>query len=492
MTPQDSVVHTAPAQVNPDHQQLIDLLDEAPLRLPHYLTWALSSGGTLLDGLSVFMLGIAIPLLAHDMAFTTTQIGLLAAALVAGAIIGASWGGRLADRIGRKSVFLIDMGLLALFAALGALSWDPRLLIASQFLVGVGIGMDFPVSSSYVAECMPQRKRGRMMVATIASQSVGMLLAAFIAMGLLHLNGKPDTWRLFLASEAVLAALFLIARLYLPESPRWLMSQGRNREAVHALERLVPEDRQMLETLATRLGSTVHHVTKIPEQARRMGLAVLFHPAYRRRTLLSTLPWFLMDIATYGVGLFTAVLLGALHFGGQSQNLTAHAEALTSGSGMIDTSLLLGFMLGLWAVARFGRIRMQLIGFAGMTVGMLLLMTSTLLPGGAGQHLLLVFAGFIAFNLFMNMGPNSTTYILPAELFPTQVRATAAGFAAATAKVGATLGVFLLPLIKSAAGVPVVLLLMAFVSLLGMLFTWLFRVEGHGRTLEEHHREDLP
>ncbi|MDY0146874.1 MAG: MFS transporter, partial [Halothiobacillus sp.] len=234
------------------------------------------------------------------------------------------------------------------------------------------------------------------------------------------------------------------------------------------------------------------HLTKIPEQAHRMGLAVLFHPAYRRRTLLSTLPWFLMDIATYGVGLFTAVLLGALHFGGQSQNLTAHAEALTSGSGMIDTSLLLGFMLGLWAVARFGRIRMQLIGFAGMTVGMLLLMTSTLLPGGAGQHLLLVFAGFIAFNLFMNMGPNSTTYILPAELFPTQVRATAAGFAAATAKVGATLGVFLLPLIKSAAGVPVVLLLMAFVSLLGMLFTWLFRVEGHGRTLEEHHREDLP
>lgn len=487
-----TIKHTATAKVHPGHQQLIRLLDEAPLRLPHYLTWALSSGGTLLDGLSVFMLGIAIPLLVRDMALSPLQTGLLGAALVAGAIIGASVGGRLADHIGRKSVFLIDMGLLALFSSLGALSWDPWLLIGSQLLVGVGIGMDFPISSSYVAECMPQHDRSRMMVATIANQSVGMLLAALVALGLLHLSGSPQAWRLFLTSEAVLATLFLVARIYLPESPRWLMSQGRNREAVHALERLVPGDRQMLEGLATKLGSEKHHVARIPRQPHPMGFTVLFHTAYRRRTLLSTLPWFLMDIATYGVGLFTAVLLASMHFGDSSGNSTLRAEALASGSGLIDIFLLLGFLLGLWAVSRFGRIRMQLIGFVGMAAGMLLLFTSTLLDGGAGRHLPLVFTGFVAFNLFMNMGPNSTTYILPAELFPTQVRATGAGFAAAAAKVGATVGVFVLPLIKSAMGVPAVLLLMAGVSLTGVACTWMFRVEGHGRTLEEHHRGDLP
>lgn len=491
----DSVSPRSSARANavhPDHVTLIGLLDSAPLSLQHVMAWGLSSGGTLLDGLSVFMLGIAIPLLVHDMAFSATQTGLLGAALVAGAVAGASIGGRVADRAGRKSVFLLDMTLLGLGAVLCALSWNPWLLISAQFLVGVGIGMDFPVSSGYVAECMPHRDRSRMMVATIACQSVGMLLAAVVAIGLLHLSGSPSAWRLFFGSEAVLAVVFLVARLQLPESPRWLMGQGRNREAVHALERLVPEDRQMLEALATRLGSEVHHVAKVPKQSRPLSFAVLFHPAYRRRTLLSTLPWLLMDIATYGVGLFTAVLLAALHFDRRTQTLTSQAQALARGSGLIDVFLLLGFLLGLWAVSRFGRIRMQLTGFAGMATGMAVLLTSTLLAGGAAHHIAIVLTGFVLFNLSMNMGPNSTTYILPAELFPTQVRATGAGFAAACAKVGATLGVFLLPLIKSDLGVPAVLGLMAGVSLLGLACTWLFRVEGHDRTLEEHHRTDLP
>ena len=156
---------------------------------------------------------------------------------------------------------------------------------------------------------------------------------------------------------------------------------------------------------------------------------------------------------------------------------------LARGSGLIDVFLLLGFVIGLWAVARFGRIRMQLVGFAGMAVGMALLWASTQSTAG---HLLLVLAGFMVFNLTMNMGPNSTTYILPTELFPTQLRATGAGFAAACAKVGATLGVFGLPLIKAAWGVPAVLLLMVGVSLLGLLTTWAFGLNGHGLTLEQH------
>lgn len=479
-------------EVHPDHSTLIRILDKAPLQLPHYLAWGLASGGTLLDGLSVFMLGIAIPLLVQSMQFTPTQTGLLGAALVAGAVLGASMGGRLADRFGRKSVFLLDMALLSIAAGVSALVWSPWLLIGIELLVGISIGMDFPVSSSYVAECMPHRDRSHMMVATIACQAVGMLLAAALALGLLHLSGSPQAWRYFFASEAILALFFLLARLNLPESPRWLMGQGRNREAVRALEVLVPEDRQRLNELASRLGQEIHHVSKIPRQEYTQSYAVLFHPAYRRRTLLSTLPWMLMDIATYGVGLFTAVLLGALHIDTALGGQTGRTEALAAGSGLIDISLLIGFVLGLWAVARFGRIRMQLTGFAGMAAGMLILLGSTLLGGGATQHTLLVFAGFVFFNLCMNMGPNSTTYILPAELFPTQVRATGAGFAAACAKIGATAGVFLLPLIKVRLGVPAVLSLMAIVSLLGLVFTWLFRVEGQQRTLEEHHRRDLP
>ncbi|HHY56048.1 MAG TPA: MFS transporter [Chloroflexi bacterium] len=468
------------------HQQIIQLLDNAPLRRQHIWVWALASGGTLVDGFSVFMLGIALPLLSNALSLTAVQSGLLGAALVAGAAFGAALGGRLGDRLGRKMVFLLDMALLMPAALISALIENALGLLIAQAVVGVAIGMDFPVSGSYIAECMPHRQRSRMMVATIASQSAGMLLAAALSLVLLEVVTYATVWRWFFGAEAVVAAIFLLARLSLPESPRWLMGQGRNQDAVHMLQRLIPTDSQELTDIAARLGQTAHFSARVPQPAGSLSVMTLFHPAYRRRTLLSALPWFLMDFATYGVGLFTAVLLAAMHFDATATSPVAHTMALVRGSGAIDFFLLLGFLLGMWAVHRYGRIRMQLVGFAGMAAGMGILLLSALLAGGASEHVVLVVLGFTIFNLFMNMGPNSTTYILPAELFPTQLRATAAGFAAASAKVGATLGVLTLPLIKTDFGVPAVLMLVLLVSILGLVSTWFFRVEGHGLTLEEH------
>src|SRR4029453_4179308 len=119
---------------------------------------------------------------------------------------------------------------------------------------------------------------------------------------------------------------------------------------------------------------------------------------------------------------------------------------------------------------------MQAIGFASMAAGMLLLMIAVHLADSS-LHIPLVFAGFIVFNLLMNAGPNSTTFTLAPVLFPTELRATASGFAAGVAKIGATLGVFLLPILKGKFGVPAVLGMMAVVSVLGLVVTLAFRHE---------------
>ena len=116
---------------------------------------------------------------------------------------------------------------------------------------------------------------------------------------------------------------------------------------------------------------------------------------------------------------------------------------------------------------------MQAIGFGGMTFGMLLLMMAIHLSHSR-LHIPLVFAGFILFNLLMNAGPNSTTFTLPRMLFPTQLRATAGGFAASVAKIGATLGVFVLPILKGKFGVSAVLAMVASVSVLGLVVTLIF------------------
>src|SRR5262249_51579534 len=141
------------------------------------------------------------------------------------------------------------------------------------------------------------------------------------------------------------------------------------------------------------------------------GIAILFSQAYRARTALVAVPWFLMDIATYGVGLFTPLILGAIDVSAKRGDVIAHDFTEARGSAAIDLFLLVGFLLGIWAVPRFGRIRMQTIGFAAMAFGMLLLMLAVHLPNSS-LRILLVFAGFILFNLFMNAGPNSTTFTL--------------------------------------------------------------------------------
>ena len=424
----------------------------------------------MLDGYVIFVLGVAMPIIVAVFHIQPDVVGLIGASLVFGAVIGAGVGGPVADHLGRKKLMLADMLIIAVGASISALANGPAMLFIGQLLVGTGVGIDFPVCSSYVSEILPARSRARMMVATIACQSVGMLVAAAITLLLLK-SGSAQAWRLFMVTEGVVALLFFGLRLSAPESPHWLMSRGKFAKAAQAFIRIVPEERQAVLQLASD-----HQELGIPVPQVNGGLSLLFSPPYRARTALVTIPWFLMDIATYGVGLFTPTILAAIGISERLRGLTAHDFALAKGSALIDLFLLVGFLLGVWMVPRFGRIRMQVIGFAGMAVGMLMLLTAVGLTNSS-LHVPLVFAGFILFNLLMNAGPNSTTFTLAPILFPTELRGTAGGFAAGIAKLGATLGVFLLPILKEKFGVPTVLGIVSVVSVLGLIVTFALRHE---------------
>jgi putative MFS transporter len=454
-------------------ERLTLLLDESPLKPIQRWLWVLSTGGTLLDGFVIFVLGVTMPLIIAKFQLRADVVGLIGAALVLGAVFGAGIGGPVADRLGRKRLMLADMTIIAAGATTSALANGTAMLFIGQFLVGVGVGIDFPVSSTYISEVSPRRSCARMMVATIACQSVGMLFAAAITLLLLKNVEGAQSWRLLLATEGVIALLFFLLRLSEPESPHWLMARGKFVEAAHAFIRIIPEQREAILQLTSSVGE---RFTDSFAQAKAAGIAILFSRQYRARTVLVAVPWFLMDIATYGVGLFTPIILGAITISSDAGGVITRDFADARGSAAIDLFLFFGFLLGIWAVPRFGRIRMQVIGFAGMTIGMLVLMIAVGLsssPAGA-RHIPLVFAGFILFNLLMNAGPNATTFTLAPILFPTQLRATASGFAAGVAKIGATLGVFVLPILKGKFGVPAILGMMAAVSVLGLIVTLVF------------------
>jgi hypothetical protein len=143
--------------------------------------------------------------------------------------------------------------------------------------------------------------------------------------------------------------VFLALRLGIPESPRWLIEHGRTAEAKTIIARLAPNTDLEAEGLKRQFVPQTR-ASSAPASKQSNGVSLLFSRQYRPRILLVAAPWFLMDIATYGVGMFTPVILGAMNFGAHASAPVAGDFADTQGSGAIDVFLLIGFLVGLWAV----------------------------------------------------------------------------------------------------------------------------------------------
>src|ERR1700744_2208171 len=191
-------------------------LDETPLTKTQRKVWILSAMGVLLDGFDFFIIGVALPLLAPDFRMSDTTKGLVAVAAVAGAFLGALAFGHIADRVGRKGMFLLDIILFGVFAGASAAAWNATSLIVFRFFLGIGVGADYPIGVSYIAECVPTRWRGRLIVGAFAFQALGSLLGVLIGLAILKLDPSPDAWRVMLAFGVLPAIAVVLMREGLP------------------------------------------------------------------------------------------------------------------------------------------------------------------------------------------------------------------------------------------------------------------------------------
>jgi MFS family permease len=440
-------------------------LDDARLGAVHWRVWFLSAMGVFIDGFDLFIMAVALPLISADLNPSAATLGLIGAAALLGAVVGAAVIGRLSDRFGRKILYALDLAFFVVFSVLSALAWDVTSLIVFRFLLGVGVGADYPLSSAYISEFMPARVRGRMLVSGFSFQALGSLTGAAVGLLILLIYPEVDAWRYMLVAGVVPAVIVILLRSALPESPRWSMTHGKEQEAAMVISQLAGEN------VAAQATSTS-----------QPSYRDLFSRRYIRLTILATVPWFLMDVGLYGVGFFTPTILAAMAFTG-SGTFISNDIASTEGTAVLDVFLVVGFALAILLIDRWGRIRLQILGFAGMTIGLLLLAAAGLLTEDTRGHIILLFGGFALFNLLINMGPNATTFTLPCELFPTSLRASAHGLAAAAGKVGAAVGVFLLPVLKQSLGLSITLLIVAIASLLGLAVTAFLGVETRGRSL---------
>jgi len=457
-------------------------LDSLAFGRMHRRVWALSAMGIMLDGFDFFIMGVAIPLIAKDFGSSPFEVGLASSSAVVGAIVGAAVMGPLSDRIGRKLAFQIDLSMFVVFAIASAFAPDVWWLIVFRFLLGVGIGADYPIASSYVAEISPRTLRSRLLIGAFSFQAVGQLLGAVVGLVILSFDPAEGAWRWMLAFGVIPAVVIVFLRLGVPESPMWLVETKRYTEAAEALT--VFSGREVSVEEVRRVSGEEAVAGVFPPADKRVGPRTrrsLFTREMRGATALTSVPWFLMDIATYGVGVFTPTILAALALS-SSANTQFIADDITSteGAAFLDLFLVVGFAAALVLVRRIGLIRMQAIGFLVMAVGLVALGVTQFLPQDSPFQLSIIFIAFAAFNLFMNAGPNSTTFALPTIAFPTAIRGAGAGFAAAAGKTGAAVGTFFFPILHAALGLFWTLSIVGAGCLLALVVTLALRGRAAG------------
>ena len=461
-------------------------VDMTPMTAMQWRILILAAAGKFFEGFVVFMTGVALPLIADEFNIGATQHGLVSAASLFGILIGALLLGGLADRFGRKPMFVAEMIIFVVFLCLLVAipaSWPQSfaLLVFSLFGIGVALGCDYPTAHLIISESIPSSDRGRLVLGAFGFQALGAFIGT--AVGYLILKNVPElgVWRWMYATAIIPAVIVVFGRFFITESGHWLLSRGHVDRATRETARLLAREPRYPHRIMLS-----PHVS--PHTAHHHGYMALFRPENLRATIFASVPWFLQDLGTYGIGIFTPTILAASlgHKAVHARNLAdliANDQLAAKGAALIDVLLIVGIVVAVLLADRVGRIRLQIWGFIGCAVGLLLASFSTYAEGA--MQMALIFAGFMLFNFMTNMGPNAQTYLLAGEVFPTRLRGTGAGFAAAVAKIGAVMTAFLFPILLKDLGTQTLLLILVGTSLLGAVITGMFRIETMGVSLEK-------
>jgi MFS transporter, putative metabolite transport protein len=455
-------------------------LKSPPMTAMQWWIWALAAAGKFFEGFVVFMTGVALPLIVREFHLLAASKGVASAASLAGILVGAVLLGGLSDYFGRKRMFIAEMILFCAFLALLILCTNFLSLAICLFGLGMALGCDYPTAHMIISESTPSANRGKLVIAAFGFQALGALCGTGIGCLVLVLEPTLGAWRWMFATVLIPAIIVTVGRFFVTESASWLVVRGAPDAAEKEASRLLKREPQYPKSIR------LVRPERGDERAKQSFLS-LFNDRNRRATILASVPWFLQDLSTYGIGIFTPTIL-AVALGGGPDHIRSLSDSITEvmlaakGAALINVLLIVGIIFAVILADKLGRIRLQIIGFIGCAAGLLIASFSADATGEA--HILLIFAGFMLFNFMTNLGPNSQTYLLAGEVFPTEVRGMGAGFAAAFAKMGAVATAFLFPTLMGTIGTRLLLYGLVGTSILGAVVTRLYRIETTGVNLE--------
>ncbi|MFK0158077.1 MFS transporter [Streptomyces sp. NPDC090499] len=388
-----------------------------------------------IDGYIIGGIGMAMTALTADLHLSTLMEGLVGASPLIGIFVGGPLFGRLADRYGRRPVFLADMLVFLVGSVLQFFVTDGLQLFLIRLLMGVAIGGEYAIGAPLLSEYAPKQGRGRLLASLEISWYVGYALATVVGALFADVDGG---WRWSLASSAVIAVVCVSLRGGIPESARWLLSKGRREEA---------------EALIERYGIEIDVDAELDERSAtgQAGFWALFSRDHLRSTVFASVFWAALVLPYFAIGTFWTQVFDALNMGDNA------VAALL----VYSFTAVAGVTAGCLVVDRIGRRRLLIPPF-WITAACLALVA--VWPHSTP----VIVCGFLFF-IFLNAASSALTAVYPLEVFPTSLRATGVGFATAMSRVGAAVGTFLLPMGLDRFGVEFVLLVGAGVLALGGL-----------------------
>jgi MFS transporter, putative metabolite transport protein len=415
-------------------------------------------GGMFLDGYILGIIGPVTDTMAADLGLSTLWLGLVAAAPLLGIFIGSPLGGWATDKFGRKPMFLVDMGLFVVASALQFFAGAAQFFVDSavqlfviRLLMGIAIGGEYSIGFPLMAEFAPARLRGRLMALTVVAWYVGFMVAFVV--GHVLLTTTDLSWRVILGSSTLIAVVLLIARIGLPESPRWLWNQGRRKEALNIAHRYMESSADMTD---------VEH-----EDVCKGTFGMLFSGQYWRATLFASGFWFCAVAPYFAIATFADSVLQKYGLGG----------GIAGGVGLSALSVA-GVTVTVLLIDKVGR-RVLTVPPQWLCAAVL-----ALIGLWVGAPPMIVLALFLTFSFFTAMY-GTLTSVYPGEVFPTEIRGIGTGFSAAISRIGAALGTFLLPWSMANLGTSVSMLIAAGVALVGAGLSQWLAPETKGKSLTE-------
>lgn len=504
-----NVIHTdVLVQLDTSRRKALANLDDAKLNWFHFRTCIISGVGFFTSAYDLFVINLVSNILGYAY-FSSDSIvpinldtGIKTSAAI-GNIIGQVLFGWMADRYGRKKVYGIELSIMIAATAgtaLAANSFSMSMfagIIFWRIILGIGVGGDYPLSAVITSEFAMKSRRGAMMALVFAMQGFGILTAGLVTMITLKVfesSIKQEVryldyvWRIVVGIGMIPATAVLYFRLTIPESPRYTMDVfGNIEKGAKNIELLLSNSKHIKNDKFEAF-----YLVETPKASWK-DFRDYFGKWKNGKILLGTcVSWFAIDVAFYGLSFNQGIIM---------QNATPNYLSFNDpydtlyniAFGNIIVTLL-GTIPGYWCsvllIDKLGRRFIQLMGFAVLTVLYLIIGFSYAIVTTSYQWIFVIL--FIISMFFTNFGPNTTTFIIPGEVFPTRYRCLGHGIAAASGKAGALLSQLGVLLLKDTGGpnkfIDHLLELFALVCFIGFLFSFLLPETKH-KSLEENSNE---